>query len=200
VFWCLCCIVGPGSQTLIPTQDPNSLRASFLCHLGGLHLTPVHAITRSTFIDLNAFHRLITVQVLFFFFSRNDPARASAYFRIIEKEAEAAGTVVEPALAEMYLSHMLQLDDPTEALSTLRRLELKHSMQTNRSVLIDHPADRQEGSGAALSGGKLKVGALLYAKVVNVLLRANRTEDAEALIPVLEAKNLTRTYRTLNVV
>jgi hypothetical protein len=35
---------------------------------------------------------------------------------------------------------------------------------------------------------------------VNVLLRANRTEDAEALIPVLEAKNLTRTYRTLNVV
>jgi hypothetical protein len=140
------------------------------------------------------------VQVLFFFFSRNDPARASAYFRIIEKEAEAAGTVVEPALAEMYLSHMLQLDDPTEALSTLRRLELKHSMQTNRSVLIDHPADRQEGSGAALSGGKLKVGALLYAKVVNVLLRANRTEDAEALIPVLEAKNLTRKCRTLNLV
>ena len=133
------------------------------------------------------------MQVLFFFFSRNDPARASAYFRIIEKEAEAAGSVVEPALAEMYLSHMLQLDDPTEALSTLRRLELKHSMQTNRSMLIDHPADRQEGPGAALSAAKLKVGALLYAKVVNVLLRANRTEDAEALIPVLEAKNLTRT-------
>jgi hypothetical protein len=145
-------------------------------------------------IGPNSFHRF-TVQVLFFFFSRNDPARASAYFRIIEKEAEAAGTVVDPALAEMYLSHMLQLEDPSEALSTLRRLELKHSMQTNRSMLIDHPG--QEGPGTVLSGGKLKVGALLYAKVVNVLLRANRTEDAKALIPVLEAKNLTRTYHTV---
>lgn len=85
------------------------------------------------------------MQVLFFL----DLARARAYFRIIEKEADAAGTVVEPGLEKMYLSQTLQLDDPTVALSTLVRLELKH---TNQSMLIDHLADRQEDPGAALSG------------------------------------------------
>jgi hypothetical protein len=112
-------------------------------------------------------------------------ARASAYFKDIEKEVDILGGTMEPALAEMYLSHMLQLDDPTEALATLRRLEAKQTLQGNRTLLLgSHPGDTPNG--------KLKVGALLYAKVLNVLLRANRTEDADALIPIIEAKNLTR--------
>jgi hypothetical protein len=35
------------------------------------------------------------------------------------------------------------------------------------------------------------VGALLYAKVMNVLLRYNRTDDVRALVPIIQAKNLT---------
>ena len=162
------------------------------------------------------------MQVLFFFFSRGDTKRASAYFKGIERELDSmnrenngdvgstsstdahshaysllddrndsnekkrSDVLIEPSLAEMYLSHMLQLEDPSEALSTLRRLEQKHSSQHNRSSLLGCAT----GSDL-MPNGKLKVGALLYAKVVNVLLRANRTEDAEALIPIIKAKNLT---------
>ena len=131
------------------------------------------------------------MQVLFFFFSRGDIAGASAYFKIIEKEAEESNRVVEPALAEMFLSHMLQLEDPSEALLTLNRLEEQYSL-TNRTLLLDSSLapDGRERSGG--TGDNLKVGALLYAKVVNVLLRTNKTADAKALIPLLEARNLTR--------
>ena len=145
-------------------------------------------------------------QVLFFFFSRGDIKRASAYFKGIEKEIELINSnndlntsnlndengkkqsdaLMDSSLAEMYLSHMLQVQDPSEALSTLRRLEQKHSAQHNRSSLLGSSV-----GGELIPNGKLKVGALLYAKVVNVLLRANRTEDAAELIPIIEAKNLT---------
>ena len=132
------------------------------------------------------------MQVLFFFFSRGDISGASAYFKIIEKEAEESKSVVEPALAEMYLSHMLQLEDPSEALLTLNRLEEQYSL-TNRTLLLDSSlgSDGRERAAGG-SGDNLKVGALLYAKVVNVLLRTNKTADAKALIPLLEARNLTR--------
>lgn len=150
-------------------------------------------------------------QVLFFFFSRGDIKRASAYFKGIEKEIELininnnldanndnadkdkkkSDVLMEPSLAEMYLSHMLQVHDPSEALSTLRRLEQKHSAQHNRSSLLGSSVGSE-----SIPNGKLKVGALLYAKVVNVLLRANRTQDAQELIPIIEAKNLTCKYRS----
>ena len=98
---------------------------------------------------------------------------------------DSTGGSMEASLAEMYLSHMLQLEDPSEALATLRRLEVKQSMQSDKTLLLgSQPGDTP-------NGGKLKVGALLYAKVLNVLLRTNRTEDASALIPIIEAKNLT---------
>ena len=131
------------------------------------------------------------MQVLFFFFSRGDISGASAYFKIIEKEAEESKSVVEPALAEMYLSHMLQLEDPSEALLTLNRLEEQYSL-TNRTLLLDSSLGSDGRDRAGGSGDNLKVGALLYAKVVNVLLRTNKTADAKALIPLLEARNLTR--------
>ena len=47
---------------------------------------------------------------------------------------------------------------------------------------------------------ELKVGALLYAKVVNVLLRTNKTIEAELLMKTIQAKNLTRTYTNLTTV
>ena len=135
--------------------------------------------------------------MLFFFFSRGDISGASAYFKIIEREAEESKSFVEPALAEMYLSHMLQLEDPSEALLTLNRLEEQYSL-TNRTLLLDSSLGSDGRDRAGGSGDNLKVGALLYAKVVNVLLRTNKTADAKALIPLLEARNLTRKrYHTL---
>ena len=104
---------------------------------------------------------------------------------------------MDAALAEVYLSHMLQIGDSSEALETLSRLERKHSTHSNRSLLLDSTPGKGTGSGLDFTNGfgsKLKVGALLYAKVVSVLVRANRTQEAEDLKKVLEAKNLTRTY------
>ena len=147
----------------------------------------------------------IYTQVLFFYFSRGDIKRAVAYFKKIEKEVNAINGMIEPSLAEMYLSHMLQLDDPTEALATLKRLEFNYLIPNNKSVSFTNSSS---SSGSSSSGGsgatespkgvlntlELKVGALLYAKVVNVLLRTNKTIEAELLMKTIQAKNLTRTY------
>ena len=116
--------------------------------------------------------------------------------------------MIEPSLAEMYLSHMLQLDDPTEALATLKRLEVNYLIPNNKSVSFTNSSSSSSGSSSGSSGGssatdspkgvlntlELKVGALLYAKVVNVLLRTNKTIEAELLMKTIQAKNLTRTY------
>ena len=142
---------------------------------------------------------------MFFYFSRGDIKRAVAYFKKIEKEVNAINGMIEPSLAEMYLSHMLQLDDPTEALATLKRLEFNYLIPNNKSVSFTNSSS---SSGSSSSGGsgatespkgvlntlELKVGALLYAKVVNVLLRTNKTIEAELLMKTIQAKNLTRTY------
>ena len=144
------------------------------------------------------------MQVLFFYFSRGDIKRAVAYFKKIEKEVNAINGMIEPSLAEMYLSHMLQLDDPTEALATLKRLEFNYLIPNNKSVSFTNSSSSSGGSGATespkgvLNTLELKVGALLYAKVVNVLLRTNKTIEAELLMKTIQAKNLTRTYTTFS--
>ena len=143
---------------------------------------------------------------MFFYFSRGDIKRAVAYFKKIEKEVNAINGMIEPSLAEMYLSHMLQLDDPTEALATLKRLELNYLIPNNKSISFTNSSGGSSsgGSGATdspkgvLNTLELKVGALLYAKVVNVLLRTNKTIEAELLMKTIQAKNLTRTYTTFS--
>ena len=80
-----------------------------------------------------------------------------------------------------------QAEDPAEAISALNK--------TLHSPAGTAPGGGGGGGGGDGSGGDggargetLKVSALLYAKVVNVLLRSNQSEHAHALLPLIRAK------------
>ena len=81
---------------------------------------------------------------------------------------------------------MLQAHDPSEAISTLNKTLLQQQQQSSNTSTATNPASDSRSS--LQQGVQLKISALLYAKVVNVLLRTNRSEDVRALIPLIQAK------------
>ena len=125
-------------------------------------------------------------EILSFYFARGVHDQASTYYRQLEDAFEEQGLAMDPGLAEMYLSNMLQAQDPSEAISTLNKTLLQQQQQSsNASFAGAHASDSRS---SLQQGVQLKISALLYAKVVNVLLRTNRSEDVRALIPLIQSK------------
>ena len=107
------------------------------------------------------------------------------------------------------LSVCTHADDPSAALKTLSALEKRYSdmmrssaaeaskdttaSSTSADTVIDNgnPSSILRSALMLPGGGRLQNAKLLYAKVMTVLMRVNRTDDAKNLLPILQAKNLT---------